>query len=105
MHGDNRNDATALITAAPEALEHWGRVRGLTTTSDASLVHVYVRTCIEELNGRLNGRETIKDFRILDHDLTIEDGDLTPSMKVKRNTLEARYGSLLDSMYDGALHG
>lgn len=54
---------------------------------------------------RLNRWETIKDFRILDHDLSVEDDELTPSMKVKRKTMEAKYGSLLDSMYDGQSRG
>jgi long-chain acyl-CoA synthetase len=48
-----------------------------------------------------NRWETIKDFRILDHDLSVEGDELTPSMKVKRKTTEARYLSLLDSMYEG----
>ena len=51
----------------------------------------YVQTCVEELNGRLNRWETIKDFRILDHDLTVENDELTPSMKVKRKVVEAKY--------------
>ena len=54
---------------------------------------------MQELNGRLNRWETIKDFRILDHDLSLEDGDLTPNLKVKRKVVEARFESLLDSMY------
>jgi len=41
----------------------------------------------------------VKKFEILPHDLTIEDGDLTPSMKVKRKSVEARYRDLLDGMY------
>ena len=43
---------------------------------------------VEELNTRLNRWETIKKWEILDHDLTIESGELTPSMKVKRNVVE-----------------
>jgi len=58
-----------------------------------------VKACVQELNGRLNRWETIKDFRILDHDLSLEDGDLTPNLKVKRKVVEARFESLLDSMY------
>ena len=64
-------------------------------------MHAYVQSCIDELNGRLNRWETIKDFRILDHDLSVEAGELTPSLKVKRKVVEAKYESLLDSMYDG----
>ena len=103
-HADGRNYATALITLDPEALAQWGRAKGLPVIDYPSLtedpaVHRYVQACVEELNGRLNRWETIKDFRILDHDLSIEKGDLTPSMKVKRKVVEAKYRSLLDSMY------
>jgi len=68
-------------------------------------VHAYVQSSIDELNGRLNRWETIKHFRILDHDLSVESDELTPSLKVKRKTMEATYGSLLDSMYDGQSRG
>ncbi|MCA1780781.1 MAG: hypothetical protein ABR500_08105 [Dermatophilaceae bacterium] len=64
-------------------------------------MRAYVGTCIEQLNEQLNRWETIKDFRILDHDLTVEADELTPSMKLKRKKLEVRYSSLLDSMYAG----
>jgi long-chain acyl-CoA synthetase len=60
-----------------------------------------VQSCIEELNGRLNRWETVKDFRLLDRDLTVEEGELTPSMKIKRKVVETKYASLLDSMYGG----
>ena len=60
----------------------------------------YVSGCVDELNARLNRWETIKDFRILDHDMTVESGELTPSMKVKRRDIEMRYRPLLDSMYE-----
>ena len=58
-----------------------------------------MRSCVDVLNGRLNRWETIKDFRILDHDLTVDDGELTPSLKVRRKVIESRYRPLLDSMY------
>jgi long-chain acyl-CoA synthetase len=108
VHADGRNYATALIALDPEALAQWARAQGLTATDYAALaadpaVHAYVGSCVEVLNGRLNRWETIKDFRVLDHDLTVDDGELTPSMKVRRKVLEARYRSLLDSMYAG--HG
>ena len=54
---------------------------------------------VEELNSRLNRWETIKKWKVLDHDLTIESGELTPSMKVKRAVVEANNKELLDSFY------
>ena len=63
-----------------------------------------VRTCVDELNGRLNRWETIKDIRILDHDLTVAADELTPSMKVKRRVVEARSQGLVDEMYAAPVH-
>ncbi len=110
VHADGRKYATALIALDPEALEQWGRAHGLTGLDYQSLaadptVRAYVQDCVDELNGRLNRWETIKDFRILDHDLSVEEDELTPSMKVKRKVIEAKYESLLDSMYEGEPRG
>ena len=55
---------------------------------------------IDELNARLERWETIKRFAILPQDLTVEEGDLTPSLKVKRRTVEQKYMDVLDGMYD-----
>ena len=65
--------------------------------SDA--VHKMVGDYVEELNTKLNRWETIKKWEILDHDLTIESGELTPSMKVKRNVVEGNNKALIDSFY------
>ena len=83
-----------------------GRAQGSSVTDFAvlaadSAVRAYVDSCVGVLNGRLNRWETIKQFRILDHDLTVDEGELTPSVKVKRKVIESRYRSLLDTMYDG----
>ena len=104
VHADRRNYATALITLDPDALAQWARAQGLTATGYPDLaadpaVRDYVQASIDELNGRLNRWETIKDFRILDHDLTVEADELTPSLKVKRKVVESKYQTLLDSMY------
>jgi long-chain acyl-CoA synthetase len=54
---------------------------------------------VDDLNGQLNRWETIKKFDILDHDLTVESGELTPSMKVKRNVVEENHKHTIDAMY------
>lgn len=88
----------------------WGRAQGLSASDYAELaadpaVRAYLDSCVDVVNSRLNRWESIKDFRILDHDLTVDDGELTPSMKVRRKEIESRYRALLDSMYDGQRHG
>ncbi len=56
---------------------------------------------IEQLNAKLNRWETIKKWAILDHDLTIESGELTPSLKVKRNVVEEHHRAILDGLFAG----
>ncbi len=104
VHGDRRNYCTALITLDPEALGEWAQHNGMgdlsydqLTQTDA--VHALVQGQIDELNSRLERWETIKNFEILSHDLTVESGDLTPSLKVKRKAVEKKYMGILDDMY------
>ena len=54
---------------------------------------------VDELNGKLERWETIKKFVILPRDLTVEDGELTPSMKVRRKIVEKKYMTELDALY------
>ncbi|HET9842890.1 MAG TPA: long-chain fatty acid--CoA ligase, partial [Nocardioides sp.] len=103
VFGNERNFVVALITLDPDALAPWAEENGITgsyadiVASDAcqSMVAAYVK----ELNAQLNRWETIKKWKLLDHDLTVESGELTPSMKVKRNVVESNYADLIDSFY------
>jgi len=104
VHADGRNYATALVALDPEALAQWGRAHDLAGLDYAGLtqhpaVRAYVQECVDRVNARLNRWETIKDFRILERDLSVEAGELTPSMKVKRKVVETTYRPLLDAMY------
>ena len=104
VHAEGRNYATALITLDPEALAQWSRAHDISAPDYASqasdpAVRAYVQQCLDEVNGRLNRWETIKDFRVLDHDLSIDRGELTPSLKVRRKVVETAFAPLLDSMY------
>jgi long-chain acyl-CoA synthetase len=105
VHGDTRNYVTALITLDPDAMATWGEQNGMPGASYEELVtSAAVRDVIaghiDELNARLERWETIKKFAILPQDLTVEEGDLTPSLKVKRRTVEQKYMDVLDGMYD-----
>jgi long-chain acyl-CoA synthetase len=104
VHGESRNYVTALVTLDPEAIVEWANSAGLggrpyeeVVTSDAA--HTMVAGYIDQLNARLNRWETIKKFAILPRDLTVEDGDLTPSLKLKRRVVERKYGEVLDGLY------
>jgi long-chain acyl-CoA synthetase len=62
-------------------------------------VHEMVSGYVDELNSHLNRWETIKKWKLLDHDLTVESGELTPSMKVKRNVVQGNHQAVIDEMY------
>jgi len=54
---------------------------------------------VDELNARLNRWETIKKWLLLDHDFTVESGELTPSLKVKRKVVEDNYRAEIEGLY------
>ncbi|HST65208.1 MAG TPA: long-chain fatty acid--CoA ligase [Mycobacteriales bacterium] len=104
VHGDGRNYVTALVTLDPDALTQWAQTNAVTETDPAALarrddIRAIVAAAVDQLNAGLNRWETVKDFRILEHDLTVESGELTPSLKLKRRVVEARYKDVLDEMY------
>jgi long-chain acyl-CoA synthetase len=104
VHGNERNFVSALVTLDPEAIEGWAAQHGLGGRSYAEIVssdaaRSMVQGYVDELNTKLNRWETVKKFVILQQDLSIEGGEITPSMKVKRKVVEDHYQSELDSMY------
>jgi long-chain acyl-CoA synthetase len=104
VHANDRNFASALITLDPDAAAAWAAEHGKAGASLADLakdpeLHKEMQASIDELNSRLNKWETIKKFEILDRDFTVEEGELTPSFKVKRKIVETKYRDILDSMY------
>jgi long-chain acyl-CoA synthetase len=62
-------------------------------------VHELIRSEIEERNRQLASYETVKQFRILPADLSVEGGELTPTSKIRRRVVYEKYASLLDDMY------
>ena len=57
----------------------------------------------DEVNKSLAKYETVKQFAILPKDLTVDEGELTPSLKVKRKVVEKKYATMLDKMYEGSI--
>lgn len=108
VHGDKRNYCSMLITLDADAIKAWAKDAGLETLSYEELskhqaVHTMMETYIKTLNESLMSYESIKKFAILPKDLTIEDGDLTPSQKMKRKAVETKYMHVLDGLYSDAL--
>ncbi len=103
VYGNERNFVSALVTLDPDAIVAWAEqneVAGdyeaiVTSTAAQEMVQGYV----DQLNAKLNRWETIKRFAILDHDLTVENGGITPSLKLKRKAVEKKYADVLDGFY------
>ncbi len=105
VHGNQRNFVSALITLDPEAIAGWAKSQsGLENASYEEIVasdqaRNMVQGYVDNLNSQLNRWETVKKFVILDHDLSIESGEMTPSLKVKRKVVEDNHREQLDELY------
>jgi long-chain acyl-CoA synthetase len=103
VYGDRRPYLTALITLDPEEIEPWAEKQGLPTDMAAlrkeEKVQEMVQKAIDDVNAKVGPVEQIKYFTILDHDLSQETGELTPTLKVKRNVVYEKYAAELDGMY------
>ncbi len=104
VHGHKRNFVSALITLDPDAITAWAAANGLEGKSYAEIVtspaaEAMVQGYVDQLNAGLNRWETIKKFAILDRDLTVESGEMTPSLKLKRKYVETQYADVLDDLY------
>jgi long-chain acyl-CoA synthetase len=104
VFGEGRNFAVALVTLDTDSIGGWAKDRGLGDTPYAELtkhdaVHDMIDEHVEKLNASLNRWETIKKWALLDHELSVERGELTPSLKVKRGVVAEQNKETLDGFY------
>ncbi len=106
VFGENKPHNVALIVANMGALRDWGKTRGLADDPESLLSNPKVATLfeseVEKCNRRFKGFERIADFVLDSEELTVANGMLTPSMKLKRRTIVAEYGDALESLYPRA---
>jgi long-chain acyl-CoA synthetase len=104
IDGEGRSYCVALIALDADAVHTWANDNGMrgaafdevaTSESFRETMQGYVDT----LNGQLNRWESIKKFAILNRELTVEDGEITPSMKLRRKIVIERYRGTLDALY------
>jgi long-chain acyl-CoA synthetase len=105
MYGDRRPYPVALITLDPEEIPHFAREHGLpediAALANEPKVIELIQSELDKVNSRYAQVEKIKRFAILDHDLSQETGELTPTLKVKRNVVNEKYADLFDRLYAG----
>ena len=105
MHGDRRPYPVALITLDPEEIVVFAREHGLpedpAALSREPAVIELIQGELDRVNERYAQVEKIKRFALLEHDLSQETGELTPTLKVKRNVVNEKYADVIDALYEG----
>lgn len=104
VYGDGRHYLTALVTLDREQIMHYANENQILFSEYSELIKnpkiiSLTQKMIDEINRQLASYEAIKKFVILPHDFTVESGELTPSLKIRRSFINQRYKAALDSMY------
>ena len=104
VHGDRRHYLTALVTLDKDQTLKYAQEQQILFSEYSELIRnpkiiALVQRIIDEVNRSLASFESIKKFVILPNEFTVESGELTPSMKVRRSLINQRYKAELDSMY------
>jgi long-chain acyl-CoA synthetase len=105
VHGDKRKFLSALIVPDFERLEKIAKVEGIKYDSMSDLVKnekivALINERVAVINNGLARYETIKKFALMDKDFTLEAGEITPTLKVKRKVVLEKYKDILDSFYE-----
>jgi long-chain acyl-CoA synthetase len=104
VYGDNKPFNVALVVANTEAVKSWGAENGVSESDNDKLVanskvQALLKKELDKYCEKFKGFEEVRDFALIHEDFTTENEMLTPSMKVKRRAVLAKWGSLLDGLY------
>lgn len=104
IYGDKMKYIVALVTLNEEETIKWAKARKISFQSFNSLsktseVFEEIKNVISIVNNQLSSHESIKNFSVLPTDFTIEEGELTPSLKVKRKFCSEKYHEQLSTLY------
>ena len=102
--GDQRNFISALLVPNFDSLVRWAGYKKIPFTTPAELLQnplviAKMGTRVERTNEHLSNYERVKKFALLDQEMTLEGGQLTPSLKVKRRVVNQMYSAQIERMY------
>ncbi|SDE67921.1 AMP-dependent synthetase/ligase [Auraticoccus monumenti] len=105
VSGEGRKYVTALIALDPDSIKAWATSNGEQTDDYAALVtsskvHDLLQTHVDAANAQLERHETVKRFAVLPAELSVDEGEVTPSMKIRRRAIADKYDDLVASLYD-----
>jgi long-chain acyl-CoA synthetase len=99
--GDRRPYLVALITLDPDELPAFAQEHGLSPEDvpESEAMREEVQRAVDEVNARVGRVEQVKKFKILPHDLSQQTGELTPTLKVKRNVVNEKFADEVERLY------
>jgi long-chain acyl-CoA synthetase len=106
--GDGRPYVACLVTLDPEALESWKRQHGKPADATArDLAHdpeliAEIQLAVDDANKAVSRAESIRRFRILGTDFTEASGELTPTLKLRRNVVAREFAADIEALYSPA---
>ena len=110
MIGDRRKYPILLVVPNFDQLERWARIKNILWTDRAQLLQMpTIQSKIDqEVRGQLTGLahfETPQKIALLEHDFSVETGEMTPTLKVKRRVVDQRYKARIDALYEAEVPG
>jgi long-chain acyl-CoA synthetase len=103
--GDRRPYVAALVTLDAEAVRAWADERGVPTDGESLAQHPEVRAAIQaavdEANAQRSRFEQIKRFTVLPRDFSFDEGEITPTLKLRRRVVEQNFAAEIDALYAG----
>jgi long-chain acyl-CoA synthetase len=101
IHGDRRKYIVALLTLDPQVSQSLAAEQSSLTQSISqnSYIQQEVRKVVAQVNSQLASHETIKRFHILEDDFSVESGELTPSLKMRRKIIDEKFKTTIDNLY------
>jgi long-chain acyl-CoA synthetase len=105
VHGDRRPHIVALIVPDPEFVAAWADARGLPADDPAIVTDTAflaaMRAAVDRVNGDLSVIEKVRRFALADEPFGVDNGEMTPSLKIRRHVIRQRYAQRLDALYGG----
>ena len=103
--GDNRHFCVAIFALDPENLTDWAKQHNIPPEPGHPKIREVIQAHVNEVNGTLASFESIKYFEVLPGPMTVDGGELTASLKVKRKVVSTKYAGLIEAMYGKAKPG